>query len=184
MCYSVTNTLRSAALLSISFTSTTPSTVQLISSPMPTEMPLVMQASQMGALGRGIREHDRDLNADDYGVEQHRGQAGSNGQTLEAHIAQLVGDQTGQQGSQCAKDHIHDGGAQQVCKEAAQHNTHDVLGTEHGQQAQSLGHAHLHSTIGKGLQCQTQHHIDGSHYTAVHQLTDGRILIHDNTPAV
>ena len=96
----------------------------------------------------------------------------------------LVGDTAGQQGSQCAKDHIHDGRAQQVCKEAAQHNTYDVLGTEHGQQAQSLGHAHLHSTIGKGLQCQTQHHIDGCHYTAVHQLTDGRILIHDNTPAV
>ena len=137
-----------------------------------------------GGAGRGVREHHGDLDADDHRVEQHRGQAGGNGQTLEAHIAQLVGDQTGQQGGQRAKDHIHDGGAQQVCKEAAQHNTYDVLGTEHGQQAQSLGHAHLHSTIGKGLQCQTQHHIDGCHYTAVHQLTDGRILIHDNTPAV
>ena len=181
MCYSAANTLRSAALLSISFTSTTPSTVQLISSPMPTEMPLVMQAD--GGAGRGVREHDGNLNADDHCVEQHRGQAGGNGQTLEAHIAQLVGDQTGQQGGQRAKDHIHDGGAQQVCKEAAQHNTHDVLGTEHGQQAQSLGHAHLHSTIGEGLQCQTQHYIDSCHYTAVHQFTDGRILIHDNTPA-
>ena len=138
-----------------------------------------MQASQMGALDVGSN-----FNADDHCVEQHRGQAGCNGQTLEAHIAQLVGDKAGQQGSQCAKDHIHDGGAQQVCKEATQHNTHDILCTEHGQQAQSLGHAHLHSTIGKGLQCQTQHYIDSCHYTAVHQLTDGRILIHDNTPAV
>ena len=73
---------------------------------------------------------------------------------------------------------------QKVIEEAAQHHAENVLGTEHGQQAQSLGHTHLHSTIGKGLQCQTQHHIDGCHYTAVHQLTDGRILIHDNTPAV
>ena len=32
------------------FTSSTPRTVQLMSSPIPTEMPLVMQASQMGAL--------------------------------------------------------------------------------------------------------------------------------------
>ena len=35
------------------FTSSTPRTVQLMSSPMPTEMPLVMQASQMGALEVG-----------------------------------------------------------------------------------------------------------------------------------
>ena len=32
------------------FTSSTPRTVQLMSSPIPTAMPLVMQASQMGAL--------------------------------------------------------------------------------------------------------------------------------------
>ena len=35
------------------FTSSTPRTVQLMSSPIPTEMPLVMQASQMGALDVG-----------------------------------------------------------------------------------------------------------------------------------
>ena len=137
-----------------------------------------------GGAGRGVREHHGDLNTDDHRVEQHRGQAGGNGQTLEAHIAQLVGDKAGQQGGKGAKDDIHDGRAQQVCQKAAQHHAENVLGTKHGQQAERLGHTHLHSTIGKGLQCQTQHHIDGCHYTAVHQLTDGRILIHDNTPAV
>ena len=45
--------LRRALLLSMIFTSSTPRTVQLMSSPIPTEMPLVMQASQMGALEVG-----------------------------------------------------------------------------------------------------------------------------------
>ena len=47
--YSETKTLRRAALVSMILTSRTPSTVQLMSSPMPTEMPLVMQASHSGA---------------------------------------------------------------------------------------------------------------------------------------
>ena len=50
------------------------------------------------------------------------------------HLIQVLSEfTTGQQGSQCAKDHIHDGGTQQVCQEAAQHHAYDVLGTEHGQ---------------------------------------------------
>ena len=46
-------TFLTAGLASIMRTSRTPSTVQLMSSPMPTEMPLVTQASQRGALEEG-----------------------------------------------------------------------------------------------------------------------------------
>ena len=52
------------------------------------------------------------------------------GQTLEADVPQLVGHEAGQQGGQSAEDDVHDGRAQQVCQEAAQHHAENVLGTE------------------------------------------------------
>ena len=67
-----------------------------------------------GCAGRGVREHHRDLDADDDGIEDHRGQRGRKGQTLEADIPQLVGHEAGQQGGQSAEDDVHDGGALNV----------------------------------------------------------------------
>ena len=90
-----------------------------------------------------------------------------------------------EQGGQGAKDNIHDGGAQQVCQEAAQHHAHDVLGTEHGQQAERLGHTHLHRAVRERLQCHAEHDVKGCDHAAAGQFTDGKILIfHSITPAV
>ena len=85
------------------------------------------------------------------------GQRGRKGQTLEADVPQLVGHEAGQQGGQSAEDDVHDGGAQQVCEEAAQHHAENVLGTEHGQQAERLGHTHLHRAVRERLQCHAEH---------------------------
>ena len=66
---------------------------------------------------------------------------------------------------------------------AAQHHTGNVLGTEHRQQAERLSHTHLYRTIGERLQSHAENNINGCDHAAAHQFTDGRILIHDNTPA-
>ena len=133
--------------------------------------------------GRRIGEHDGDLNADDDRIEEHGRQGRHDGQTLEADVPQFVSHNTGQQGGQGAKDNIHDGGAQQVCQEAAQHHAHDVLGTEHGQQAEGLGNTHLHRTVGERLQRHAEHHIESCDHSAAGQFADSEILIHNNTPA-
>ena len=138
-----------------------------------------------GCAGRGVREHHRDLDADDDGIEDHRGQRGRKGQTLEADVPQLVGHEAGQQGGQSAEDDVHDGGAQQVCQEAAQHHAENVLGTKHGQQAERLGHTHLHRAVRERLQCHAEHDVKGCDHAAAGQFTDGKVLIfHRITPAV
>ena len=129
--------------------------------------------------GRRIGEHDGDLNADDDRIEEHGRQGRHDGQTLEADVPQFVSHNTGQQGGQGAKDNIHDGGAQQVCQEAAQHHAENVLGTKHGQQAERLGHTHLHCAVGERLQCHAEHHVNGCDHSAAGQLADRRILIHN-----
>ena len=128
---------------------------------------------------RRVGEEDGDLNADDDGVEEHRRQRSCQSQTLEAEIPQLVGHKAGQQGGQCAEDDVHDGGTQQVGQEAAQHDAGDVLRAEHGQQAERLGHTHLHCAVGERLQCHAEHHVNGCDHSAAGQLADRRILIHN-----
>ena len=84
-----------------------------------------------------------------------------------------------------AEDDVHDGGAQQVCQEAAQHHAENVLGTKHGQQAERLGHTHLHSAVRERLQCHAEHDVKGCDHAAAGQFTDGKVLIfHRITPAV
>ena len=59
----------------------------------------------------------------------------------------------------------------------------DVLGTEHGQQAEGLGNTHLHRTVGERLQRHAEHHIESCDHSAAGQFADSEILIHNNTPA-
>ena len=138
-----------------------------------------------GCAGSGVREHHRDLDADDDGIEDHRGQRGCDGQTLEADVPQLVGHEAGQQGGQRAEDDVHDGGTEQVCEEAAQHHAEDVLCAEHRQQAEGLGHTHLHRAVRERLQRHAEHDVEGCDHAAAGQFTDRKVLIlHTITPAV
>ena len=59
---------------------------------------------------------------------------------------------------------------------AAQYHTGNVLGTEHRQQAEGLGHADLHRAVAERGQHKADDHIDSRNDSATHKATDGQIF--------
>ena len=52
------------------------------------------------------------------------------------------------------------------------------LRAKHGQQAESLGHTHLHGTVRERLQRHAEHNVQGCHHRAAGQFADGNIIFH------
>lgn len=127
--------------------------------------------------GCAVREEEGDLErADNDHIKDNGRQGCRNGQPFHADVTQLVGHKAGQQGRQRAEHHVNDGGAEQICQKAAQRDADDILGAEHRQQAEGLGHADLHRAVAERGQHKADDHIDSRNDSAAHKATDGQIF--------